>query len=123
MPPSGGEHLMLGLSRSAVHNVRAGGHTVSPARLRTQSRLCANAGSGASEVSGASANTPQTKARRMAKVRGWDMAGTSIGEHGQHAGVAVQVVAGDFTARKKTNQRHVAQRAANDLQLGARCAE
>ena len=44
-------------------------------------------------------------------------------EDGQHAGVAVQVVARDLAAGEEAHQRHVAQRMPHDRQLGRRRAE
>ena len=45
------------------------------------------------------------------------------GEDGQHAGVAVQVVAGDLAGGEEADQRHVAEGMPHDLQLGAGRAE
>jgi hypothetical protein len=44
-------------------------------------------------------------------------------EYREHAGIAVEVMARDLTAGKKTDQRHIAQRAPHDLHLGAGRAE
>ena len=42
------------------------------------------------------------------------------GEHGQHAGVAIQVVIGEFTACKEADQRHIAQSPSHQLKFCAR---
>ena len=41
----------------------------------------------------------------------------------QHPGVAIKMVTGNLAAGKKTDQRHIAQSAADDLQLGTGAAK
>jgi hypothetical protein len=43
---------------------------------------------------------------------------THLREHRQDARVAIQILVGDLTARKKPHEGHIAQSAAQALQLG-----
>jgi transcriptional regulator with XRE-family HTH domain len=49
--------------------------------------------------------------------------GGVLHKHGEHTGVTVEPVVGNFARGKKTHQRHITQRAFDDLQLGAGSAK